>query len=429
MSDSKLFPTSLVQNPSSVQNEGQDFEQKHRAQVENILGDFLTLLADNYVSKVPGPHYVLQYQAFAEAIAEVQITAQEVFEDSDFDFTRSEFLFQILGALVFPEGATRGIPTLEGDVTYRSFLKAMVLLLLRGAKPDVAEEGIELLTDSDITLIEKAIAARETEGSAWGFDEQFEFEVNVSTDDGTAFPAEDPFVLAENVRLVMRALKPAHTIFDYRHLFLDTFGDVFEDTPLWEITHYYYDDARRFCGGAKNITGDAGETLTDRRLFSDTSRVFSSIQPGAKLVVESGTNEGIYRVEEILGLPVGTDTTARSYTTSPTGLTGTVTAEDDDLEDPNQDWSLAAEGEVITIASGPNAGSYRLGLVLGTNGGPVGFADGPETKVRVAQSLLRLETRMPYTATGQSYTVEVDYLGVKVPKEVAGEDASALFYL
>jgi len=429
MSDKKLFPVALNQNPAPTKLEGQDFEHKHRAQVENILGDFLRLLPDNYIAQIPGPHYLLQYQAFAEAISEVQITAQEVFEDADFDFTRSEFLFQILGALVFPRGTSEGIPTLEGDATYRDFLKAMVLLLLRGAKPDVVKEGIELLTDSQIQIIEKALAARNTEGSIWGFDEQFEFEVNVLTNGGTAFPAEDPFVLQENVRFVLQALKPAHTIYEYRHLFLDSFGSVFEDTPLWDISQYFYDDFRRYCGGAKSITGDAGKTLTDLRLFSDVTRVFDSVLPGAKLVIESGVNVGVYRVEEVLGLPVGTDATPRSYTTSPTGLRGTLTVVDDDLEDASQDWSLAEEGEVITINSGPNSGNYRLGIVLGLNGGPVGFATGPETKVRVSRSLLRLTKRMAYVTSGQSYTVEVDYLGVKEPRTVSSEDASALFYL
>jgi hypothetical protein len=69
MSDSKLFPIALRQNPASVQNKGQDFDTRHRAQVENILGDFLRVLPDNYISEVSGPHYILQYQAFAEAIA------------------------------------------------------------------------------------------------------------------------------------------------------------------------------------------------------------------------------------------------------------------------------------------------------------------------------------------------------------------------
>jgi hypothetical protein len=426
--EKKLLPLTLPQNPAPVKMSGQAYETVVRAQVENILVDFLSVLPDNYVSQVPGPEYILQYQAAAEALAKIQISAQEVFSDADFNFTRSEFLFQILGSLVFPRGTSEGIPQIEGDTSYRDFLKAMVLLLLRGAVPDVIQEGIELLTDSDVTIIEKVIASQDPL-SAWSFDDQFSFEVNISTDGGTAFPSTDPFVLRENVRLVLQALKPAHTLYDYRHLFLESFEGALTDTLEFSLDAYYYDDLRKYCGGAKSITGISGETLIDRRLFTDVERDFTSISPDSTLTVESGVNVGMYRVESILSFPVGTDSTPRSYTTSPTGLTGDLTISGEDIEDTSQDFGAAVEGEVLTISDGPNAGTYRLQTLLGSDGGLVGQATGPATQVRVARSLLRVTTRMPAVATGQTYTVEVDRLGVRVPRLVEDEDASVFFLL
>jgi len=425
----KLFPIALPQNPAQVEPQGQEFKTAVRAQVENILADFLQLLPDNYISQVPGPYYIMQFQAMAEQLAEIQLVAQEVYEDADYDYTRSEFLFQILGALIFPDGAAEGIPVIEGDITYRDFLRCMVLLILRGATPDVIKEGIELLTDSDITLLEKSVLSRNNPLSAWGFDEQFEFEVNVSTDNGTAFPAENPFILERNVELVMRVLKPAHTLFEYRHLFIETFGEVFSDVPTFDIETYHYDDLRKFCQGAKNITSSSGETLTDRFLFSDVTREFDSICVDADLVIESGVNEGVYRVVEVLDFPVGDDTTARAYTTSPTGLAGTATVSGSEVEDPSQDFAQAVEGETFTFTEGPNMGSYRFKSVGGNNGGPVGFASGPSTTARVAPSMFRLKTRMPVEDMGQTYRVVVDRLGVRVPQVVTGEDASSFFIL
>jgi hypothetical protein len=426
--ETKIFPINVIQNPSSHPLGGQEFQRAVRAQTENILAEFLRMLPDNYVSQISGPNYILQFQALAEVLAEIQITAQEVFSDSDFDFTRSEFLFQILGSLVFPKGETEGIPVIEGDTTYRDFLKSMVELLLQGAIPDSIQSGIELLTDADITVIEKSIAARNDPQSAWGFDDQFSFEINVSAEGGTAFP-EDPITLAENVRLVMQALKPAHTVFDYRHLFLDSFGDLFSGSVSWDIQSHYYDDFRKYCDGAKSITGTLGETFTDRRLFQDVTRGFGSVSEGATLKIESGANQGQYRVEEVLAFPIGTDSTPRSYTTSPSGLVGQATVLEDSLEDFSQDFAGAVEGETLTFSSGPNAGSYRLVTLLGLNGGPVGKASGPATSVRVDTSLLRLTSRMPTVATGQTYSVEVDRLGVRVPQERVGEDASIYFVL
>jgi len=442
-----LLPRMLDQNPAPADLTGQDYIDKRRQQVDRVMEVFLQILPSNYVSQVTGPLYTIQMQAAAEAIADLQLRAQESFADTFYDYTRSEFLFQILGTLVFPDANTDGYPDLKGDLTYREFLREMVKLLLRGATADVQEEGLELLSDATFDVVSKVLASRqekkkvwnettgrwdEVPGSSWGFDDQFEFEVNVSYIDPTtglqAFPP-DPFVLQENARIVLRALKPAHTIYDYRHLFREAFGTLFTDTVSWDISNYHYADFRRYCCGARAVVGSAGATLTDRRLFTDTSREFDQIAPESVLEVTAGSNKGSYRVAEVLAFPVGTDTTARAYTTSPTGLTGNGTVTDDDIEDASQDWSQAVEGEIITFADGPNAGSYRLKWVLGNDGGPVGQAPGPGTRVRVALCLLRLQKRMRYALAGQDYMVSVDRLGVQEPRPVSGEDATLFFVL
>lgn len=539
--DKTLLPTLLAQNPAPVEKSGQDRIKTRREQVDSIMSVFMQLLPSNYVAQVQGPFYTIQFQAIAEQIADFQITAQEAFSDSDYDYLRGEFLFQLLGTLVFPDANSDGYPTLEGDLTYREFLKRMVQLLLQGATKPTIEGGLELLADATWSVIEKSIAARETfkkvwnpttgrwerqPGSAWGLDDQFEFEVNVTyTDPETGeqrFPP-DPFVLAENVRIVLRALKPAHTLYDYRHLFQETFGQFFTATSSWELSNYYYEDFRRFCCGAKQVSGTAGVTWSDKTLFSDTSREFDQITAGAELTVLSGPNSinasttdrgevGRYRVADLLYFPIATDTIPRTYTTSPSNFRGeaVVTANviEDRVElglagqglkipdttavrflsgeffirvgdllvtpvgvaafspvpDPDgieyltanwgsnpvgtlalgsnlladhegelvsyvADWGSAVEGEVLTFTAGPNAGSYRLKTLLGNNGGLVGEATGPATKVRPALSLLRTERRMKTAATGQQYVVAVDRLGVQEPREVTGEDASIFFVL
>lgn len=450
-----MLPSLLEQNPAPVDKPSQDRINAERSQVDRIMEVFLQLLPSNYISDVPGPFYTLRYQAAAEQIAKFQISAQEVYADSVYDYTRSEFLYQILGALVFPDAQTDGWPEIDGDLSYREFLKRMVILLLQGATKKTVKEGVELLTDATVTVIEKVIEDRKLKGtSAWGFDDQFSFEINIEDtrtltvgDTSIILPdfPDDPFTLVNNVRIVLRTLKPAHTLYDFRFLFREAFGTLFTDTYSFEWSNYYYEDSRRFCLGAKRIAGTDGETLTDRTLFSDPTRDFTSVQVGALLTVLTGPNSihvggiegtpastdeghiGRYRVEEILAFPVGTDPIAREYTTSPTGLTGTATVTGDVVEDDSQNWALAEEGEILTFADGPNAGSYRLKMVLGNDGGPVGFAPGPGTRVRVAPSILRVRRRMARAVTGQSYEVVVDRLGQQVPREVEDEDASVFF--
>lgn len=417
---------SLAQNPAPSPESGQDFTDKVREQTSAIMAQFMSVLPSNYVSRVNGPFYTLQFQAAAEQLAAFQITAQEVMKDTSYDYTRTEFLWGVLGSLVFP-GATKqsGVPTVTGDVSYRNFLKKMVLLLLRGATPDVVEEGAGLLTEAEVSLLERFIEAKQP-GSAFTIDDQFFIDLLVENDN--AFP-DAPFVLQENVRIILQALKPAHVLYGYSHLFQDALGPLFTEDTSWDLSSYYYDDVRRFSYGAREIRGTDGQTLSGRTIFSDSSRSFDNVQAGGLLHVTSGPNEGYYRIREVTTFPAPTDATARSYTTSPTGLSGKATVTSNVITDTAQDFGVAVEGEVFTFGSGPNAGSYRLEVLLGADGGPVGVASGPATQVRPAPSMLRLETRMPSAVTGQSYVVDVDRLGRRVSKAILGEDVSEQFYL
>ena len=439
-SSKDLLPSLIDQNPAPDDTNSQDRINAVRSQVDRIMSVFLQLLPSNYVSTVPGPAYTLQYQAIAERIADFQITAQEIFADASYDYTRTEFLYRILGALVFPDAPTQGYPEIEGDLSYREFLRRMVVLLLQGSTAMTLKEGVELLTDADVEVIERAVVARSMPpgSTPWSSAEnQHVVEINVSQDNGTQFP-DDPFRLQRNVLLVMRALKPAHVLYDYRHVMKESFGPLFEAEVSFNWQNYYYDDLRRYWYGARRVAGTAGVTRTDRTLFSDSTLSFWSIRPGCELTVLTGPNSinasatdggyvGRYRVVEVLAFPVSVDATPRPYTTSPTGLTGTATVNGDVVRDPLQDWANAVEGEVLTFTSGPNAGSYRLNTILGNNGGPLGTAPGPGTRCRVSPGILRVTPRMRTAATGQSYEVTIDRLGVQTTQTVLQENVSMFF--
>jgi hypothetical protein len=436
----------IPQNPAPFTADSQGRKNANREQVDRIIAAFYKLLPSNYVSQVQGPYYTMQFQAMAERIADFQINAQEVMADSMYDYTRSEVLYQIIGSLVFPDATTDGYPDLEGDLTYRTFLQRMISLLLAGATKDTVKAGVELLTTATVEILEKGVEARKLKGkSAWGAADQFTFEVNI--DNVNAFPDEDPFVLQRNVDLVLRALKPAHTLYDYRHIFKETFGTLFVDEDSWIIKDYKYQDVRRYWLGADQISGSSGTTLTDRTLFSDPTRDFSNIHVGAVLSILTGPNStgqnftvqtpdgrkenypGRYRITEILGFPIPTDTVARAYVTSG-GLSGTATVSGGyTVTDATQDWGLSVEGEVITFTDGPNAGFYRLKTVCGLTGGPVGTVGATGTQARIAPSIFRTKIRMAEAATGQVYEVDVDRLGVQVPHLEHLEDVTAGFVL
>lgn len=433
------LPFNTAQNPAPVKETGQQFQQNRHDLVNEIMKVFLSVLPSNYVSTVNGPFYTIQYQAIAEQLAAIQLSAQEINKDADWDFTRPEFLFETIGTLVFPDATERsGYPRIEGDIPYREFLQSMVLLLLQGATKATVEEGAGLLTDAVALVVERYLSAADrVPGGLWDIDNQFEFDLFLDGDN--AFP-DNPFINQDNLALIIDALKAAHAIYQLTHLFQETFDALVDDSGgfgsgddergyFWNLFSYYYDDFRKFCYGIKKLSG-TGDTGTDRTYFTDTDLSFGTVSAGATLTILSGVNAGRYTVTDVRYIYID-DSTPRAFTTSPTGLSGTATVSGSDIT-ADVDLSTAVEGEVLTFASGPNAGSYRLDTFLGQYGGPIATTTpaGAVTSVRLSPCILKLDRRVPQAnVTGQTYEVTVDRLGVKTYKLRTGEDVSNQFWL
>lgn len=487
-----ILPASVTgptpQNPAPFDQVGQVDESRVRAVADQIVTVFINSLPSNYVAETKGPYYTEQFQAVAEELARIQVTLEDAYEDVDFRFTRPEVLFQFLATLVFPTSAQTGLPQLDGDLTYREFLRKMVVLLLAGSKTTTLLQGVEALTDAEVTVLDEA-AFIGLPGVGWTIANRFTFEINVTKtrrtskgstvdphyhtvkinalgsgtttgivwDDGSGpdhvhtienflvnessavgLPlhthdllsdfADLPLVLAKNVQIVMRALRPGHTLYEYRNLFRETFRHVFTDV-LQEIDldEFFYEDFRKYCTGIRELTSTTGVVLADRYTVNDIIS-FRSVRVGAPFVVTSGPNAGRYQVRETASFPFGDDPIARPYSTSPTGLTGTATVVNGAIVDPSQDWALAEAGEILFFNAGPNTGEYLLETVLGLNGGPVGSAVGPATEVRPAVCFLRVGPRFAIAGGPLSYTVEVDRLGVRGPIAVVNEDIASQFF-
>jgi len=425
----KPIPYTLAQNPApNPANQGQAYQQDKSALVQRIMAAFRSVLPSNYVAATNGPWYSLQFQAMAEQLAEIQINASELATDCDWDFTRSDFLWDLLGGVVFPNSSS-GIPYINGDVDYRTFLRRMVELLLQGATKASIQGGIEALNPNVTAYVLERYLQTPPRDPNGAYTIADQFALDILIDAGNSFP-DNPAILQANIELVLRALKPAHVLCSYSTLFRDTFptpednGDAFS----WDVEPYYYDDTRKYCLGAKEISGISGAFLARRDYFSDPSVSFSSIPSGALLMI--GTDQ--YRVRSTRALLTGADAVARAYTTSPSGLSGMVVALNaTDLYDAAQDWGASAvEGEVITILTGPNSGaSYRLETVLGSDGGPLGEAGLSGNRVRLAPTILVLNRRASAAASGLTYTVTVDRLGQQPVREVLAEDVAIQFWL
>jgi hypothetical protein len=421
----KPFPYTLPQNPApNPANQGQVYQQDKAALTQAIMVAFRSVLPSNYVATTNGPWYSLQFQGMAEQLAEIQINASELAADCDWDFTRPDFLWGLVGGLVFP-GDGKDIPSIDGDTAYRDFLRRMVGLLLQGSTRASIEGGIEAL-DPDVTayVLERYLQSPPRLETG-GYTISDQFIVDILIDAGNQFPA-NASSLERNVGLVLRALRPAHVLCAYSTLFRDAFPEV-QDGFTAEIAPYYYEDTRGYCLGAREITGGDGAFLARRDYFSDPSKSFASVTAGAVLTAPSGQ----YRVRGTRALLSGSDATARAYTTSPTGLTGMAVALDaQTLFDSAQDWGNAVEGETVSILTGPNSGAvYRLDRVLGQTGGVFGQPSIAGDTVRLSPTILVLDRRAPTAATGVEYSVTVDRLGKQTVREVLAEDVSSQFWL
>lgn len=429
----KTLPFALEQNPApNPASQGQAYQADKAALVQNIMAAFRSVLPSNYVAATNGPWYSLQFQAIAEQLAAIQISAGEIALDCNWDFTRPDFLWELLGNLVFPTATSKsGIPVINGDVAYRDFLRTMINLLLQGATKTSIELGLEALNpEVTVYVLERYLETppRDSDGA---YTIQDQFVMDILTDAGNQFPG-DLAVLDHNVNLVLQALKPAHVLYSYSTLFRDDFAPPEALVPSWDLDQYGYDDTRRYTLGAREIAGELSGSFASRRdYFSDPSKSFEAVQTGAVLTIRPHTNtREAFRVKTTRALLFGTDPVARAYVTSG-GLTGMVVAENaTDLLDPAQNWGLAEEGETITILTGPNSGAvYRLGVVLGSNGGSVGGSDLVGIRVRLSPTILVLTTQISSLVTAVSYTVTVDRLGGQTLQEVTSEDVTDQFWV
>lgn len=421
-----LLPSLLPQNPAPVDplHGGQGFLTTRESLAEDIFANLLSLLPSNYVASTTGAAYTLKLKQIASTMAQFQIEAQEAFADTSFDFTRSEMLYSVLGSLVFPDMnpslANGGLPDIDGDLSYRVFLQRMVALLLAGPLKLTLEEGLALLDSSyEWTVIEKALQSSNV-GSAWGVKDSHSIEINVF-----GLPS-DYERLQENVRLVMRALKPAHVLYDYRHVLQESFTTLFAegDTATWELLEHGYEDLRVNPTGRRAIAGTTGSPVsTDRSLWRDSTVSFEGVTMNSVLTVTGVAFP--FRVLSSQTFPSPLSTTARAYTTS-SGLSGTAIVEEDTwVYDASQDFSTAITGETLTFTEGPNAGTY---LAVSTDAGYLGSSGSPARRLRLAPSLLVVTPRLPLALVGQTsaYEVTLDRLGQTEVQSESEDIASQL---
>ena len=236
----------------NVERKGKEYNLRVLQRAQAIFSTLLGLLASNYTSTIQGPNYTNELKAVAVELAKIELALEDVNLDFDFQHTRSEFLFSTIGYLMF---LNNRLPSLVfSDSEFRTFLLNLIRIYFQGSIPKSISEAVGLFLSTDFQILENFLLVRE--GTA-GLDisDQFGFQINVAT--ANEFPSE-VFDLQSSIRIILDIVRPAHTLFNIRFIFTDTYepngdgvGEIL-DGMRWRMSTYYYEDYRSYWAGLRD---------------------------------------------------------------------------------------------------------------------------------------------------------------------------------
>jgi hypothetical protein len=235
----------------SIVRRGKEYNLRVIQRAQVIFSNLLNLLPSNYVSSVQGPNYTNELKAVAVELAKIELTLEDVDWDRDHRRTRSEFLYSIIGYMVFLNGR---LPPLDfDDEEFRQFLLNLIRIYFQGSVPQSIRDAADLFITEDFTVLENFLLTR-LGVSGYDISDQFGFQVTINTT-GT-FPA-GIFDLESALRIILDVIRPAHTLFRIRFLFTDDYnpnepGGQVLDAMRWRLASYYYDDFRSYWGGIRD---------------------------------------------------------------------------------------------------------------------------------------------------------------------------------
>jgi len=235
-----------------LQQQGKEYNFRLTQRAQAIFTNLLNLLPSNYISTVQGPNYTNELKAVAVELAKLELALEDVDSDSDFKTTRSDFLYSLIGYLVFLNGK---LPeTSFDDVEFKNFLLNVIRIYFQGSIPSSMRDGVALFVSEGVQVTENFLLVR---AGASGLDisDQFGFQIDIET--LGRFPP-DVFTIDSNVRLVLDIIRPAHTLFRIRYVFRDTYtpnqdrGGKILDASRWRLSNYYYEDFRVYPEGLRD---------------------------------------------------------------------------------------------------------------------------------------------------------------------------------
>lgn len=286
-----------IQFPFPDVEDGKGYDKEIKKRANAILSTLMGFRPSNYLSEIPSTEYSKHMRAMATELAKLTFELERLSDDQKFENVRSEFLYQIVGELVFINDK---IPEIDfDDEEFRNFLLKVIDIYFQGSTPESIRDAVELFTDEDFTVTERFKDARNSP-SARGIGDQFEF--NIEFESGKTF-ADDYFGLQNNLNLLIQLVKPAHTLFAARSLFEELFPtpERVETSERYFLKDDHYEDVRSYWQGMAGFTSNTGmieQSNKSQLKETDDSKPLGKSAIGTELIVLKGDNSGIYRVTD-----------------------------------------------------------------------------------------------------------------------------------
>ncbi len=258
---------------STVIQAGKEFNLRLVQRASAIFSTLLNLLPSTYLSTVEGPNYTVDLKAVALELARLELALEDVDRDRSFPTTRSEFLYSIVGYLLFLNGR---LPTVQfDDAEFRKFMLSVLRIFFQGSIPQSMVDAVKLFVGEGVTVTENFLLVRQ---GASGLDISDQWGFMVTLDSDNSFPP-DLFNMDSSLRRLLDVLRPAHTLFKIRYLFTDIYkpnpdqGGTILDTMRWRMSMYYYEDFRKYCDGIQD-RDRAGHKVNQKVQAEDHSKDF-----------------------------------------------------------------------------------------------------------------------------------------------------------
>jgi hypothetical protein len=239
----------MAQFPYPLVFDGKAYNAQVAEETDAVLKDLFAYLPSFYLSSIPSTNYGIELKAFATEVAKIKVLLDSISADTAFRSTRSEFLYSIVGHLIFLNG---NLPKVSwSDAELRNFLIAIITIYFQGSTPASISQGIELFTNYGVSIVENY---QSTE-SSYDISDQFTFDI-VFEISGNSLP-QDFISLDNNIKLIVGIIKPAHTLFRLKYIFsdnVDVINTITDNYMHWDMNEYRYDDVR------KNWRGQPGHS-------------------------------------------------------------------------------------------------------------------------------------------------------------------------